>query len=410
MKSVCAGKLLLDLLQSGSQSLLNMSVFSVSVCFCTKKNSHTITKMCAGPGAGMKRTCALWWRGESGQTLWLLTLDTSAIAAAAMWRWAEWGCWATKQKWRKNTQNYSVHLLWFFSCSSCATSKHCAPVCGGVEASTTGGWATPSPGSAPGLPASTAPSGWASSSAGCPTFGSESSCLAFTSATWRTAARERACACWPGQACSSRSWPTKVNAWICINADSSRRLEMNERPIASKKRFGLVFFFFLSLKGLSGSQCDSFFAWHFADFFYCWQTFVAHNKSKFKAWEELHRNSVRLTRKLNRILLVRVEKKNFFFFIIFWIDHHNCYAYFSLLFRNVKQTTCVTPLNSLGYETSLWPLLFLLPLLSLWPPTTSVEKNACWYLSIVCPLQLLTWEKKRKTVKTNVNLQQGLRH
>lgn len=213
MKSGSAGKLLLDLLQLGSQCLLNASVFSVSVCFCPEKNSYTITKTCAGRGADMKRTCASWWRGESGQTLWLMTLDTFAIATAAMWRWAERGCWVTEQASQKalKHQNYSVHLPRFFSCSSCATSKRSAPVCGGVEAWTTGGWATPSPGSAPGPPASTAPSGWASSSAGCPTFGSGSSWLAFTSATWRTAARERACACWTGQACRSRSWATKVS-------------------------------------------------------------------------------------------------------------------------------------------------------------------------------------------------------
>lgn len=41
-----------------------------------------------------------------------------------------------------------------------------------------------------------------------------------------------------------------------------------------------------------------------SDFFYCWQTFVAHKQSKFKAWEEMHRNTVRLTRKLSRILQV----------------------------------------------------------------------------------------------------------
>ncbi|XP_026173114.1 single-stranded DNA cytosine deaminase [Mastacembelus armatus] len=40
----------------------------------------------------------------------------------------------------------------------------------------------------------------------------------------------------------------------------------------------------------------------YKDFFYCWQTFVARKASKFKAWDELHRNSVRLARKLQRIL------------------------------------------------------------------------------------------------------------
>lgn len=56
----------------------------------------------------------------------------------------------------------------------------------------------------------------------------------------------------------------------------------------------------------------------FPDYFYCWQKFVDCKKSNFKAWEELHRNSVRLTRKLNRILeveelkLLLEEKKNSF--------------------------------------------------------------------------------------------------
>lgn len=50
----------------------------------------------------------------------------------------------------------------------------------------------------------------------------------------------------------------------------------------------------------------------FSDFFYCWHTFVAHKQSKYKAWEELHRNSVRLTRKLNRILQVEVLPYCFF--------------------------------------------------------------------------------------------------
>uniref|UniRef100_A0A3B4U650 Activation-induced cytidine deaminase n=1 Tax=Seriola dumerili TaxID=41447 RepID=A0A3B4U650_SERDU len=40
----------------------------------------------------------------------------------------------------------------------------------------------------------------------------------------------------------------------------------------------------------------------YKDFFYCWQTFVARKQSNFKAWDELHQNSVRLARKLHRIL------------------------------------------------------------------------------------------------------------
>ncbi|KAM6967762.1 single-stranded DNA cytosine deaminase [Aplochiton taeniatus] len=40
----------------------------------------------------------------------------------------------------------------------------------------------------------------------------------------------------------------------------------------------------------------------YKDYFYCWQNFVARKQSDFKAWEGLNQNSVRLARKLNRIL------------------------------------------------------------------------------------------------------------
>ncbi|XP_029307749.1 single-stranded DNA cytosine deaminase isoform X1 [Cottoperca gobio] len=40
----------------------------------------------------------------------------------------------------------------------------------------------------------------------------------------------------------------------------------------------------------------------YKDYFYCWQTFVDRKKSNFKPWEDLHQNSVRLARKLNRIM------------------------------------------------------------------------------------------------------------
>uniref|UniRef100_A0A3B5MZG2 Activation-induced cytidine deaminase n=1 Tax=Xiphophorus couchianus TaxID=32473 RepID=A0A3B5MZG2_9TELE len=40
----------------------------------------------------------------------------------------------------------------------------------------------------------------------------------------------------------------------------------------------------------------------YKDYFYCWQTFVAKSQSKFKPWDGLHQNCIRLTRKLNRIL------------------------------------------------------------------------------------------------------------
>lgn len=41
------------------------------------------------------------------------------------------------------------------------------------------------------------------------------------------------------------------------------------------------------------------------DYFYCWNTFVENREKTFEAWEGLHENSVHLSRKLRRILLVR---------------------------------------------------------------------------------------------------------
>ncbi|XP_026795769.1 single-stranded DNA cytosine deaminase isoform X2 [Pangasianodon hypophthalmus] len=40
----------------------------------------------------------------------------------------------------------------------------------------------------------------------------------------------------------------------------------------------------------------------YKDYFYCWQTFVARKERAFKAWDGLHQNSIRLSRKLQRIL------------------------------------------------------------------------------------------------------------
>uniref|UniRef100_A0A8D0BCV6 Single-stranded DNA cytosine deaminase n=1 Tax=Salvator merianae TaxID=96440 RepID=A0A8D0BCV6_SALMN len=45
----------------------------------------------------------------------------------------------------------------------------------------------------------------------------------------------------------------------------------------------------------------------FKDYFYCWNTFVENRQKTFKAWEGLHENSVRLARKLRRILLPLYE-------------------------------------------------------------------------------------------------------
>lgn len=45
----------------------------------------------------------------------------------------------------------------------------------------------------------------------------------------------------------------------------------------------------------------------YIDYFYCWNTFVENREKTFEAWEGLHENSVHLSRKLRRILLVRAN-------------------------------------------------------------------------------------------------------
>ncbi|XP_073408834.1 C-_U-editing enzyme APOBEC-1 [Dendrobates tinctorius] len=40
----------------------------------------------------------------------------------------------------------------------------------------------------------------------------------------------------------------------------------------------------------------------YKDYFYCWNTFVETREQRFEAWDGLHENSVRLSRKLRRIL------------------------------------------------------------------------------------------------------------
>ncbi|XP_026723777.1 single-stranded DNA cytosine deaminase isoform X1 [Athene cunicularia] len=48
----------------------------------------------------------------------------------------------------------------------------------------------------------------------------------------------------------------------------------------------------------------------FKDYFYCWNTFVENREKTFEAWEGLHENSVHLSRKLRRILLVRASSSS----------------------------------------------------------------------------------------------------
>uniref|UniRef100_A0A087XZI4 Activation-induced cytidine deaminase n=1 Tax=Poecilia formosa TaxID=48698 RepID=A0A087XZI4_POEFO len=51
----------------------------------------------------------------------------------------------------------------------------------------------------------------------------------------------------------------------------------------------------------------------YKDYFYCWQTFVAKSQSKFKPWDGLHQNYIRLSRKLNRILQPALDIKKFIY-------------------------------------------------------------------------------------------------
>lgn len=129
----------------------------------------------------------------------------------------------------------------------------------------------------------------------------------------------------------------------------------------------------------------------FSDFFYCWQTFVAHKQSKFKAWEELHRNSVRLTRKLKRILQVEVLPYCFFS-IIFSIIYYNNYMFSFFLFQAHETDDLRDAFKLLG----LWNIAvtsFVLPL----PLIRHIEKNTCWCFFITTTAKL----RMRKTVKNS---------
>lgn len=127
--------------------------------------------------------------------------------------------------------NVTVELSFFIPlcfCRCCfyATWELCARACGVMESPVRKKSATPSPGFAPGLPVQTAPSDSLSSSTRPQTCASESLCLGFISATWRTAVKERVWEHWKTLACTSQSWVTKVrdnfretwkNIWLYIS-------------------------------------------------------------------------------------------------------------------------------------------------------------------------------------------------
>ncbi|CDQ89892.1 unnamed protein product [Oncorhynchus mykiss] len=95
---------------------------------------------------------------------------------------------------------YSV--TWFCSCASWKQAPY-VPACGVMELQTVWDCVTQSPGSVPGPPAQTAPTGWPSSSARTPTSASGSTSPGSTSVTRKTAVRERVSACCREPGCRS---------------------------------------------------------------------------------------------------------------------------------------------------------------------------------------------------------------
>lgn len=126
----------------------------------------------------------------------------------------------------------------------------------------------------------------------------------------------------------------------------------------------------------------------FPDFFYCWQTFVDCKKSNFKAWEELHQNSVRLTRKLNRILQVVNLKLlfllNSFFKTKFFV---NGLLHRLIFFQSWDLEDLRDALKLLG----LWNLLYV--------PLFCVLINSSLQNGVCPSLQLFTWECEKNGKK-----------
>lgn len=131
--------------------------------------------------------------------------------------------------------------------------------------------------------------------------------------------------------------------------------------------------------------CWWFYFFFFSDFFYCWQTFVDCKKSNFKAWEELHQNSVRLTRKLNRILQVDYLKLLFLFnSLFFFLTNNGLWHYFNF-FQSWDLEDLRDALKLLG----LWNLLHVPIFCVLINPVPSE-----WCLSITTIVYLRMWKKK----------------
>lgn len=188
-------------------------------------------------------------------------------------------------------KHYIIEIITFLllivspisSCSFCVTWVRCVRACV-VPVWTERECVIQWPGSAPGRPALNALNNLPTSCRRRPTCVWESLCHAFTSVMKRTARRGKDCDTWRGQECRSLWWLIKVNG--------------------RGNKGGVV------------NICDVTWqiighTWHllesvlFLDYFYCWQTFVARRERRFKAWDGLQQNSVRLVRKLNRILQVK---------------------------------------------------------------------------------------------------------
>lgn len=128
------------------------------------------------------------------------------------------------------------------------------------------------------------------------------------------------------------------------------------------------------------------------DYFYCWNTFVENREKTFEAWEGLHENSVHLSRKLRRILLVRANSPSSFSAFSLQLVH---------LFLTIVFSALAAPLYHLPFPSFLCLHVLCLPFLS--PPTSSTSSPHSFPLLFLHPIAchsfllphkeaMLTWQ------------------
>nr|XP_021153241.1 single-stranded DNA cytosine deaminase isoform X1 [Columba livia]XP_021153242.1 single-stranded DNA cytosine deaminase isoform X1 [Columba livia] len=113
----------------------------------------------------------------------------------------------------------------------------------------------------------------------------------------------------------------------------------------------------------------------FKDYFYCWNTFVENREKTFEAWEGLHENSVHLSRKLRRILLVRANSPSpfsvsslqllhLFFLVVFSALAAHLYhlPFHAFLCLHILCASFLSPPTSSISSPHSSPLLFLHPI------------------------------------------------